>query len=390
MKNLIISLIKIGLSAAILIYLIYQACQGDVFHQLVTIPKRWEYIIGSFACCCAAVGITFIRWHILNRAVGLSARCRDTARIGLIGYLFNLAPVGGIVGGDILKAWILASEEEKRFLTNQKSSSGNSETLEKTKKAEGSENLNKQNSTDSENEPSQRAEKRSFLPEALATVFTDRLFGLYALFLLASMAILLSGFGNTDNQTIQKVCFGTHTVTIAWTVLILIILGPDFSHGKTIAAMGQLPVVGPGLMRTVLSIRLFQRKPVTLILATVLGLFVHFLLAVCIWMAGTGLFGEVLPLSQHLVICPLCFSTGAIPLAIGPFEAVLDFFYHALPCSSGIILATGTGLVVALAYRIMMLLVAGFGLVYYFSSRSEVQAALQNATQETGSVKENR
>lgn len=352
MKNLLISLTKISLSAAILIYLIYQACQGNVFHQLLTIPKRWEFIFGGFVCCCAAVGITFFRWHLLNRAVGLSVHLKDTMRISLIGYLFNLAPVGGIVGGDILKAWILASEEDKKRLDNSESSNADEDANVKDK-------------------------NQSYLPEALASVFTDRLFGLYALFLLASVAILLSGFGQMDNSVIQKICFGTHAIAIAWTVLILVILGPDFSHGKSIASLGRIPVVGQGLMRTVQSIRLYQSKPMVLIAVTALGLFVHFLFGVCIWMTGVGLFGNVLPLSQHLVTCPLCFSTGAIPLAIGPFEAVLDFFYQTLPCSNGATLAKGTGLVVALAYRIMALIIAGFGLVYYFASRSEVQAVIQ-------------
>ena len=66
-------------------------------------------------------------------------------RIGFLGYLFNLAPMG-IVGGDLLKAWMLAREK-----------------------------------------PGNRA-------KALASVVVDRIVGLYVLFLVAAAGVFVTGF----------------------------------------------------------------------------------------------------------------------------------------------------------------------------------------------------
>ena len=351
MKIFLINAVKILASVGILAFLFYMAINTtdangkNVFNVLMETEKNWTFLLLAFLCCLAASVITFVRWHLLNRAVGFQVHWLDSIRIGFIGYLFNLLPVGGIVGGDLLKAWILAKEQE----TIDKNLTGNNQT------------------------PSR-------IPDALATVFTDRLFGLYSLFLLAAAAIFFSGIDKIDNAIIQKICYATYIIAVAWTVLIGIILGPDYTNGKSIEAMGRIPCVGPGLKRTVLSIRLFQKHIKTLVVATIMGLVVHFFFAACIFLISASLFGaNSLPLETHLVITPLGLSTGAIPLSVGPFEVVLDIFYSAIPLATGERMLVGSGLVVALTYRILVLLVSTFGVVYYFSSKQEIQSVMEDS-----------
>ena len=50
--------------------------------------------------------LTFIRWYYLVRALDLPFTLREALRLGFLGYLFNLMPMG-IVGGDLLKAVML-------------------------------------------------------------------------------------------------------------------------------------------------------------------------------------------------------------------------------------------------------------------------------------------
>ena len=76
----------------------------------------------------------------------------DAMRIGFIGYLFNLAPMG-IVGGDLLKAWMLAREK-----------------------------------------PGNRA-------KALASVVVDRIIGLYVLFLVAAAGVFIRVSGTTPTRS---------------------------------------------------------------------------------------------------------------------------------------------------------------------------------------------
>ena len=92
-----------------------------------------------------AVLITMVRWWYLVRALGIDFSLPDAMRIGFLGYLFNLAPTG-IVGGDLLKAWMLAREK-----------------------------------------PGNRA-------KALASVMVDRIVGLYVLFLVAAAGVFFTGF----------------------------------------------------------------------------------------------------------------------------------------------------------------------------------------------------
>lgn len=357
MKNFLINAVKILVSVGILAFLFYIAINTtdangkNVFNVLMETQKNWTYLLLAFLCCLAASVITFIRWHLLNRAVGFQVHWMDSLRIGFIGYLFNLLPVGGIVGGDLLKAWILAKEQE---------------TIDKISAI-----------STGDKKPQSR------IPDALATVFTDRLFGLYALFLLAAVAIFFSGIDKIDNAVIQKICYATYIIAVAWTALIIIILGPDYTNGKSIEALGRIPYIGAGLKRTVESIRLFQKHIKTLVVVTVMGLVVHFFFAACIFLISASLFGaNSLPLETHLVITPLGLSTGAIPLSVGPFEVVLDIFYSAIPLATGEKMLVGSGLVVALTYRILVLLVSTFGVVYYFSSKQEIQSVMKDSAKE--------
>jgi hypothetical protein len=58
---------------------------------------------------------------------------------------------------------------------------------------------------------------------------------------------------------------------------------------------------------------------------------------------------------------------------MGPFETVLSYLYQWVGGTSN---ALAQGLVVALGYRIVTVLIAAIGLVYYFGSRREVAEAM--------------
>ena len=145
MKKILLTLLKIGVSAAILGYLVRDAHRNEAFSNLWSQPKQWGLLACALVSCSTAVLLTLIRWCYLVRALGLPLRMRDALRIGFLGYLFNLAPMG-IVGGDLLKGVMLARHQKGKY------------------------------------------------PEALASVFVDRFVGLYLLFVVASAAILATGF----------------------------------------------------------------------------------------------------------------------------------------------------------------------------------------------------
>ena len=131
-----------------------------------------------------AVLLTFVRWWYLVRALDVPCRFPDAIRISFWGYLFNLAPLG-IVGGDLVKAVMLGHEH-----------------------------------------PQHRA-------KAVASVLVDRVIGLYVLFLVATAAILLTGFWrDRPEPTIQWICRLTFIMTVVSTVGLGVVMGPEMSSAR--------------------------------------------------------------------------------------------------------------------------------------------------------------
>ena len=81
-------------------------------------------------------------------------------------------------------------------------------------------------------------------------------------------------------------------------------------------------------------------------------------------------------------------SAGAFPLpgGFGAFEIALDFLYRGM---ASVPTAASQGFVVALAFRVIQILIALIGVVYYFTGRREVdelvKEAEHQAEQEEGS-----
>jgi uncharacterized protein (TIRG00374 family) len=86
-----------------------------VWHHHIELgePVRLPYLAIAFVIYCAAVFLTLIRWHLLVRALGLPLRFGDALRYGLIGIFFNTF-LPGAVGGDIIKAAVLARGQSRR------------------------------------------------------------------------------------------------------------------------------------------------------------------------------------------------------------------------------------------------------------------------------------
>ncbi|MHB8897602.1 MAG: lysylphosphatidylglycerol synthase transmembrane domain-containing protein, partial [Thermoguttaceae bacterium] len=184
LKKLLLVLLKLGLPTAILVYLFWDASENNAFEELRRQSKNWPLLGLALASCTTAVVLTMVRWCFLVRALDVPFTLRDALRFGFLGYLFNLAPMG-IVGGDLLKAYMLA-----RHHPRQKTA-------------------------------------------AVASVFVDRVIGLYTLFVVASVAIAATGFADSANEWIRWISKVTYGLTLAGTVAMTIVLMPDLSRGGT-------------------------------------------------------------------------------------------------------------------------------------------------------------
>ena len=82
-------------------------------HAVEGEPIRWGFFLAAVFCFGAALFLTLVRWHRLVRALDLPLTFRDAMRYGLVGIFFNTF-LPGSVGGDIIKATVLARGQKRR------------------------------------------------------------------------------------------------------------------------------------------------------------------------------------------------------------------------------------------------------------------------------------
>lgn len=339
MKNFLFTVLKIGISVAIIAYLVMDACQNQVFGNLAAQPKDWWLLSLAGLSCSTAVALTLVRWYYLVRALDVPFTLKEALRLGFLGYFVNLAPMG-IVGGDLVKAVMLARQQ-----------------------------------------PGHR-------PEAVASVFIDRVIGLYMLFIVASAAILLTGFHATTNEMLQLVCQATLALTVLGAFGIAAMLIPDLTGGRLLARIGRLPYVGHALERLIVAVGMYRRRLGVLAASAVMSIAVHSLFSLGIYLLTRGLYVEFHTLATQFVLSPLAAVTGVLPIPVGPFELVLDRLFSVVPLPSGARMTPGQGLVVALGYRIITVAIAAVGAVYYLLSRQELAEALHDVEAEPAVDKE--
>jgi uncharacterized protein (TIRG00374 family) len=333
LKRTLLNLLKFGASAAILGYLVWDVRSNASFAGLLSQPKDWGLLLLALLLVMAMVCATIIRWYFLVRALGLDFTLKDAFRLGFLGFLLNFVSLGA-VGGDLFKAIFIAREQHGRR------------------------------------------------PEAVATVLIDRLIGLWALFIVATVAILATDLLHSEVRQVQLVCRATLIGTVLGGLGMIVVLTPGFTNGALSEMLTRLPRIGTILNKLIGAVRIYRRKLPLLFWTTVMSFGVHLLGATGIYLTARGLGGNVPSLGYHFVVVPLGMIVGVLPLpmsGLGAFEAVIEYFYTAVP--SAVVVAKGQGLVVAFGYRVITILIAIVGLFYWLSSRREVAAVLHESEQ---------
>jgi len=322
------TLLKIGISVAILAYLVRDALRDpDAVHKLQTDPKNWMLLLAAWAVCGIAVLLTQLRWWYLVLALELPLTLRNALRIGFLGYLFNLAPMG-IVGGDLIKAVLLAREHS------------------------------------------------NYRTRAAASVVADRLIGIYVVFLVLAAAVFLLGFWNHASTDIRWACRVAVGVTVAATVGVGLWFHAGAGTGRGAQALTRLPRIGTWVEPLIEASRMYHQRPGVLLGAGAFSIAVHCLFASGIYLIALGLPDRTISLWEHFIIVPLSTVASMIPLPAGPQEGAIQFLYAQLADA-------GTkGLVVGLSYRIITILIALVGVCYYLGARREVAQVIHQVEDE--------
>lgn len=98
-------LLKFGVSAGILTYIV---CTRDIKWQDFKLVKPW-CIVAAFFAIYTQLSLTAVRWFTLLRAAGVKCSFREAFSLQMQGMFFSQFLPGGSVGGDVVKAGILAT-----------------------------------------------------------------------------------------------------------------------------------------------------------------------------------------------------------------------------------------------------------------------------------------
>ncbi len=251
-KTLVIAL-KLGLIAAIFGFLIWKAVAAtdadgkNVFETLWGQPKRYDLIAAAFLVQFFAASVTFLRWGLLARALGLVLPMKDAFRLGFLGIMLNLAPMG-IVGGDAVKAYLLAQKNP---------------------------------------------EKR---PEAVASVIVDRIVGLLVMFLCGAVFVLSTRFafrGEIRARLFSQLVFALAIIGFGGVAVMFV---PPFSllfsKGHVERLAERIPLCGPMLGKLIRSLLLYRNRKIRLIQTFFITFLVHIPYGISLLLIAKGLFGR--------------------------------------------------------------------------------------------------
>lgn len=322
MKKAAILFLKVAIPLALFAYLLGRV-DPEHYRVFWEQPKRWDLMTLALASAFLAIIISFMRWRSLVRAFQIPFTPGEALRLGFLGYLLNFISFGS-VGGDLFKAILVAKDRPQRR------------------------------------------------PEAVASVLLDRAIGLLGLVLLASMSLIAFSGSGLPTPLIVIRDWAT-AVALASLVALLTAIYAGAWFDRLIDWGSGIPVVGKALARMARALRLLRHQHLTLLGVIVASVGVHTLLAFSIYLISCGAYTECPSFADHLMVVPPALAAGALPLApggLGYQEAAIAKLFETLPdVPEGY-----SGMLVATIYRLVTIVIAGFGLPFYWSKQvREVQ-----------------
>ncbi len=298
-------------------------------------PVHTGYFLLALLVALPSTLLTFVRWYILVRAVELPFRLIDAFRLGFIGLFFNTF-MPGSVGGDVIKAAVLAREQDRRTI-------------------------------------------------AVATVIMDRAIALWAL--IWFVALLGAGFWMSGMLVGQGAEPCRKIVVIAWvtvglSALVWTALGmlPDWRARRFAGRLERLPKVGVAvaeLWRAVWMYRCRPRAVGGVLLLSWVGhvgfVFLFYWSARTLWQPDSG---ELIPtLAQHFLIVPIGLVIQAAPFfpgGAGIGELGFGLLYQWLGCSEA------SGVLGSLVQRVINWTLGLLGGLTYLRMRTALKSALRD------------
>jgi uncharacterized membrane protein YbhN (UPF0104 family) len=246
-----------------------------------------------FAACVllamTATGLQYLRWYWLVRSLDLPFTGRNAARLGMVGTFYNTF-LPGSIGGDAVKAFFIAKEQPGRRVA------------------------------------------------AVATVFADRMIGLFGL-ILYSAAVGGACWAMGDERIaaneylrrIVTVCgLAVAGAAVGWVLLGFLPPGRAARFGHRLRS---IPAVGRGLEEAWLAAWMYRERPGVIYKSIALSAVAHTAM-VLLFHCGTRVFAPnpdaLGTLSEHFVLAPIGLIAQALfpaPGGVGGAEYIFGYLY---------------------------------------------------------------
>ena len=283
--------------------------------------KRYHWWVVGLFTMTAAFAISYVRWHRLANAIDLKLTVAEAVKLGFIGSFFNVVAFG-VVGGDSLRAFYAVRHSPGRA------------------------------------------------PEAILSVFIDRVIGLIVMFGFAAVAFLLNGIPgepSADKTAIEYACTFAGCASIAGLIALLVMLYfPGLKRTRMFQSLIGLPKIGGALESVMDAAALYSKKKQVVPLAMLYSLCTNLLFGITIYLVALAIAPEVPKIGDHFVIAPIAMVANSVPLpgGIGGMEAALAYLYTCFGNSGGIL--------VALGYRLCILFVSLIGWIVWLTLKQTV------------------
>ncbi|MEM6691157.1 MAG: lysylphosphatidylglycerol synthase transmembrane domain-containing protein [Planctomycetota bacterium] len=336
---------KFVLPALIIAWLLWRI-EPEQWEQLRNQPKNYGLLVLAMVVALVAMSISFARWCLLVRCQGIPLGLMEAFRLGAIGFSLSFISPGS-VGGDLFKAVFLARQYPGKKMA------------------------------------------------AAASVVVDRGCGLYGLLLLVSMAMLFrrgqgqmatSGTpGETQSGQLISIdgiaTFTIISVALGTLVLAVLILGGKLID-QIINRLSTVPVMGKLITAIGPPLRSFHDHPVAFGCAVLMSVGVQASLVLSMTFISRGLFSDPPTTLEHFIIVPAAMLASALPITpagTGVLEAAVDQLYNVVPAKP----TTASGVLVALTFELVKIVVAAIGTFFYWTSGKDVRATMEEAEAES-------
>lgn len=324
-----LALLKWPVALSLIAWLGYQ--NQDQFERILSGEQKihWSFLGAAFFICGSSILLTFFRWYLLVVAPEFPFSFRDAVRLGLLGYLFNyVAP--GAVGGDAIKAAMLASEQTSRRAV------------------------------------------------AVATILLDRILGLQALLMVGATAVLFVTGEIEHRDKIMAVLWGG---SAAGLLGLTVMLSP-VARSKPVAALTRLPKVGSIFADLLDAVALYQSRRGVVILTVMISVVGHFGVISSFYLCALAVSNvESVPdYATHLFLIPVAEIIGVIvplPGGVGALEGAVQKSYELAGANPQI------GFLAAGAYRVTTIVIAIVGAAFYVLQKKRIAAVLAGGSDQS-------